>query len=255
MNIRHIKKLYEKGDVTLVGEKGAGKDMLVGNVIARRKLDYVSNVDYPKKYGLQYVRYPLDFDKLNVGENTYKDFISGNINAYKYPYPIGTDVYISDAGVYLPSQFCNELNRDYKHLATLMALSRHLGFSVHTNCQNINRVYDKIREQSRTYITALKCRVIPIFRHQIVIQKVRIYEKYDSCANNVPALKLPLWAYMGGDAMMARLYKLNYKVQHGEIKERTLIYLNRCSYNTHIFREILANGTKGVKYAKKENKS
>lgn len=53
---------------------------------------------------------------------------------------------------------------------------------------------------------------------------------------------------------MARLYKINYKIQHGEIKEKTLIYWNKCSYNTHIFREILANAKKVVKHDEIKNK-
>lgn len=253
MNINKIKKLFENGNVCVVGEKGAGKDMLIGNIICRRKLPYVSNVDYPRKNYLKITHYPLEFEKINVGGNNYKDFISGDLTPYEYPYPLGTDVYISDAGVYLPAQYCNELNRDYKNLATLMAISRHLGFNVHVNCQNLNRIYDKVREQSRTYITALGCKVIKLPNNQqLVIQKVRIYEKYDSCANNVPTLKLPIWVYLGGDSLLAKLYKLNYKVQHGEIKEKTLIYLNKCGYNTHIFRTMLKEGKKGVNYEKEK---
>lgn len=70
------------------------------------------------------------------------------MKAYEYPYPDGTDIYIADAGIYFPSQFCNELNRDYKYFPTFMALTRHLGeANVHFNVQNLNRVWDKIRSK------------------------------------------------------------------------------------------------------------
>lgn len=240
MNIRKIIKYFERGNVCVVGEKGSGKDMLFANVIARRKLDYISNTRYDRKKGLQMNYYPLDFSKIDCGGNTYKNFLSGDILPYEYPYPLGVDVYIADCGVYMPSQYCNELNRDYKQLPNFFALVRHVAeASVHTNCQNLGRIWDKLREQSRTYITCLKCKVIKIGKKQLVIQKIRIYEKYDSCANNVPALKLPISAVIGKDATMGRLYKLNYRIQHGEILEKTLIYFNESDYDTHVFRDMM----------------
>lgn len=240
MNIEKIKKYFEQGNVCVCGERGKGKDMLVGNVIVRRKLDYISNCEYPRKKGLQPTYYPLDFGAINCGGNTYANFMSKDIKPYTYPYPLGVDVYISDVGVYMPSQFCNELNRQYKEIPTFMALSRQLGeCNVHINVQNLNRAWDKLREQSRTYITCTMCRVVPIFKRQLVIQKVRIYESAVSCQQNVPALRLPIWARFGKDKLMAKLYKLNYNIQHGKIEEKTLIYWNKCDYNTHIFREMM----------------
>lgn len=243
MNINSIKKDFEKGNCCVVGEKGSGKDMLIANIVARRKLPYISNVDYIRN-GLPIVRYPLDFDKLDC-HNTHKDFVSGEVNHYEFPYPIGTDAYISDVGVYFPSQFCNELNKDYPFMPVYMALSRHLAeANVHINVQNLNRAWDKLREQSRTYFTCLKCKVIPFFGKQLVLQKIRKYEKYDSCANNIPSLKLPWYVYLSKDKMLVRLYKLNYQIQHGKIEEKTIIYFNESKYNTHHFRDLLKNATK-----------
>lgn len=240
MNIKHIVKLFEQGNVCVCGERGAGKDMLFGNVIARRNLEYTSNCEYPKKNGLPIKHNTLDFDKIDCGGNTYIDFMNGAPKPYKYPYPLGVDVYITDVGVYMPSQFCSELNRQYKNIPTFMALSRQLAeCNVHINVQNLNRAWDKLREQSRTYITCLKCKVLKIGKEQIVIQKVRIYEKAESCVNNVPALRLPWYVRFGKDKMLGKLYKLNYDIQHGKIMECTLIYRNNSDYNTHIFREML----------------
>lgn len=241
MRIRDVVRMYERGNVCVCGERGAGKDMLQSNVVVRRKKEYISNIEYPKKRGLPIPYIPLDFNKLDCGGNTYKEFMNGNVKPYVYPYKLGVDVYISDVGVYMPSQFCNELNKEYKPIPTFMALSRQLGeCNVHINVQNLNRAWDKLREQSRTYITCLRCRVVKLpFNVQLVKQRIRVYEKYQSCLENVPPLRLPIWAYLSGDKMLAYMYKLNYKIQHGEIKERTLWYVNKSSYNTHIFREML----------------
>lgn len=246
--MKKIVKMFDEGNVCVCGERGAGKDMLFANVIARRKLDYISNCEYARSKGLPLKWYYLDWSKIDCGGNTYKDFMSGSVKPYSYPYPLGVDVYITDVGVYMPSQFCSELNRDYKNVPTFMALSRQLGeCNVHINVQNLNRAWDKLREQSRRYITCLKCRVIPIGKKQLVIQKVRIYERSEACVNNVPMLKLPLQMRLGADRKLVYLYKLNYAVQHGDIKERTLIYWNKSSYNTHVFREMMSKGVNNEK--------
>lgn len=241
--MRKIVKLFKEGNVCVVGERGAGKDMLIANVVTRRREPYISNVEYkPKrKKGQKY--YKLDFSMLEMGGNTYKDFMANKVKKYIFPYPRGTDIYISDVGVYMPSQYCNELNREYKTFPAFMALSRQVaGNNVHINVQNLNRAWDKIREQSRTYITCISCNVIPIFKKQLVIQRIRLYEKYESCIKNIPPLRLPFLMRHGKDNLMARLYKLNYEIQHGIIKPRLLIYWNKSDYNTCIFKEILENG-------------
>lgn len=245
MRINKIIKFFEEGNVCVCGERGAGKDMLFANVIARRNLEYISNAEYAKKNGLPITWHPLDFSMIDCGGNSYRDFMSGNIKPYKYPYPLGVDVYITDVGVYMPSQYCNELNKYYKEIPTFMALSRHLGeCNVHLNVQNLNRAWDKLREQSRRYITCLKCKVIRLpFKRQLVFQKVRLYQKSQSCVDNVPALKLPFYLFFGRDKVQAKLYKLNYRISHGEIKESTLIYFNRSNYDTHVFRDMLEKGS------------
>lgn len=241
MKIKEIIDLFEQGNVCVVGERGCGKDMLFANVIARRGMEYISNTEYKKKSGVPLKYNKLDFKALDCGGNTYKDFVENTLKPYNYPYHLGVDVYISDVGVYLPSQFCNELNREYKHIPTFMALSRHLGeCNVHINVQNLNRAWDKLREQSRRYITCLKCKVITFGRkHQLIIQKIRIYEKYQSCVDNVPELHIPLTWLIGNNRLQAKLFQLNYQIAHGKIKEHTLIYWNKSDYDTHIFREML----------------
>lgn len=229
-----IIKYFNDGNVSVCGLRGRGKDMLMSNVVVRRNLPYISNTDYGG------TRYPLDFNKLNCGGNTYKDFIEGTLKNYKFPYPDHTDVYLGDAGVYLPSQYCNEINRDYKFIATYIALSRHLGQSnFHYNVQNLNRCFDKIREQSDTFIN---CRYCIVLFGKIVIQGVRIYERYESCVNNVPPFRVtaPLLSSPQTKTQV-ELMKQSYESTHGQIKSGLLIYWNKSKYNTRVFKEILEN--------------
>lgn len=237
MNIKKVAKLFANGSVCAIGKKRRGKDMLIGNVIARRKLDYISNVDYGGKY------HPFKREDISCGGNTYKDFLEGKVKYYKYPYPDKTDIYLSDVGIYFPSQYCNELNRDYKEIPVFCAISSHVGNCwVHFNVQALNRAWDKLREQSDTYIL---CRGCKVFFGKLVIQKIRIYDKYESALSAQPPFRVPLPLFANKEMKLhAKIEKERYYCQHGTIKSGTLIYINKSNYDTRIFKAILEKGEK-----------
>lgn len=238
-SIRRIIKLVNDGNCAFVGLRGRGKDMLQGNVIMRRKKDYISNVDYGSGKGFsRFVFNPKMFD---VG-NTYKQFIEGTVKRYVHPFADDIDVYISDCGVYFPSTYQKELCREYASFPVYMALSRQLGESnVHFNVQNLNRCWDKIREQCDTYIMCDKCIYIPWLN--IVIQRVTVYDNEEACTNRrEPFLIRPGLLTKREQRDQIRMQKLNYISQNGHIDRFWLIYRNKSSYNTRIFKEILENG-------------
>ena len=236
MRFKTIIKLFEDGNVCVTGLRGRGKDMLMANVAVRRKLPYVCNCDYGGE------RYVLDLDALACGKNTYRDFLSGNLKYYQFPYPDGTDVYITDCGVYFPSQYCNELNKQYPYMATFPALSRQVGLSnQHINCQNINRIWLQLREQSDQFILCRRCWVI----FGLVVQLVRIYDQYESCAHKVRPfpVRVPLFA-TASTRYSVKLQRATYEANHGMIKDGILIYRNKSNYDTRIFKRMLENGRK-----------
>lgn len=234
--MKKILKLFKMHSVSVSGVKGSGKDLLMSNVVARRRCMYISNFDYKCKHS---PRIDLVFKKLRVG-NTYKDLLDGKVKQYIYPYPDGTDIYISDCGIYFPSQYCNELNRDYKDLPVFLALSRQLGdCRVHTNTQYLGRVWDKIREQSDMYIVCLWARVYG----NVVVQKVRIYEKYEAAEQKAIPFRIPMPLLGNSEARLKwKLDKAKYEQTYGKIRERLLVYVNRSKYDTRKFKEILENG-------------
>lgn len=236
MRLNRIIKLFEEGNVCVCGLKGRGKDMLMANVTQRRKLPYVSNVDYG---GDHHVFVPMQYD---CGRNTYEEFIAGDLYPYVYPYPDGTDIYISDAGVYFPSQFQGDLVKKYGFFCSFMALSRHLGeCNVHFNVQNLNRCWDKIREQSDIYIMCNGCRVI---FGKFVVQRVTLYESYDSAVRRVPPFRLKKPWFNADRRFQWDTQRQNYAISYGRIESGLLIYRNKSNYNTRVFKEMLANGTK-----------
>lgn len=237
--MKKIIKLFNSGNVCVCGLRGRGKDMLFGNVIARRGLPYVSNTNYGYKY------IPFHAFNYDCGGNTYDRFIGGELLYYKYPHEDGTDIYIGDAGIYFPSQYCGDLNKKYGFFSTFMAISRHLGeCNVHFNVQNLNRVWDKIREQSDIYIMCNWCKV---FFGKVVVQQVTIYEKYESAVNRVPPYKSPRVNFNADRRFTLALDKQKYRIQHGDIKRRLLLYWNKSSYNTRIFKAMLENGERQKK--------
>lgn len=236
MGFKAIRKYFKRGNVCVTGLRGRGKDMLIANVVARNNKPYISNIDYTHDARFN----SLDLSTLDCGGNTYKEFISGVVKPYNFPYEDGTDVYISDVGVYFPSQYCNELNRDYKHFPVYMALSRQLSANnVHINVQNLNRAWDKIREQSDTYIYCRWCYVLFGF----VFQFVTVYEKYETCLARmqVPRVRVPLFNRQA--RMQARIYLDQFRNTHGEIKNHLLIYRNKSEYDTRYFKKLLGGGS------------
>lgn len=234
MRFSKIIRLFQTGNVSVSGLQGRGKDMLLANVVVRRRKPYVSNVNYGK--GFQ----KFDFDKIDLSGNTYLNFISGDITPYHYPYEDGTDFYLSDAGLLFPSHYCNELNRKFPTLPTFAALVRQLGQGhFHFNTQALNRMWDKFREQSDTYICCRRCFVFFGF----VLQHIRIYERYESAVANVPVFPIKKPWFNLNRRLQWDLSYANYLIAHGEIRSGWLFYRNKSKYDTRIFKTILEGGS------------
>lgn len=244
MGIKYIIKLYERGNVSVSGNCGSGKDLLQGNIITRRNMPYVSNVDYGGDF------YSLDFSKLDCG-SSYEDFINGTVKEYTYPYPLGADIYISDCGIYLPAQYCNELNKKYSRLPTFFAIRRHVGrCNVHTNSQHLGRVWDKLREQSDTYIVCRSAMVIL----GIVFQTITIYDRFDSAEKRIRPCRVTSRLMDSRDGRKAaEIARDNFENTHGVVKNKLLIYRNRSKYDTHHFYKLLKGNEKKYEEYKKNN--
>lgn len=228
-------KLFNRGNVMVSGMKGRGKDMAFCIVINEKKKNYISNVQYsdPKK---KYQKFDFDTKVWELAGNTYKDLITGEIKPYNYPYPDGIDYYISDAGIYYPAQYQGELVKRYQGAPLFQALSRHLGdCCVHCNSQKQNRVWDKIREQSDTYIVMKKCLVIP--KTKFVWLKAYSYELEESAEKQI---KMP-WFGVGKKAREA---KNQFQIIHGEIKKHTFLTRIPYKYDSRRFKRILENNCK-----------
>lgn len=239
MRFSKIVKLFERGNVCVCGLRGRGKDLLIGNVIARRKIPYCSNLDYTGDD----LFIPFVYKDIDLAGNTYRDLVDGNVRYYECPLSYGVDIYLSDCGIYFPSQYCSDLNRQYPSMPMFQALCRQINRSnFHVNSQNLNRVWDKIREQSDTYVTAEKCIYIPWIN--VVIQLITIYDKASSCQDRVRPcrVKVPL---MNKEAQTnADIYRDKFFNTYGNVKRKLLIYHNKSKHDTYYFEKLFKEGKK-----------
>lgn len=81
---------------------------------------------------------------------------------------------------------------------------------------------------------------------KLVIQKVRIYDKYESALNAIPPYRVRIPLRAGKEATMnAKIERERYYCMNGEIQSGTLIYWNKSNYDTRAFKKMLE---KGVNY-------
>lgn len=247
IGMKRVCKIFKAGSVCVCGQRGRGKDLLMSNV-AFRQGTYISNISY----GGDYI--PLDFSKLDV-KNLYKNLVTGEITPYEYPYPEGIDIFISDIGIYFPSQYCDKLNREYPTIPVFLGLSRQIArANVHLNTQYLGRAWDKYREQSDSYILCLGV-FKPLLRLGIAIQKVRVYELYESCLRRVPPFSVPKPKVLANKEIKQayEIEKARYDQQYGKVREYLVIYRHKSRYDDRHFKKLLARHEAIVEAKRLEN--
>lgn len=235
INKRKFVSYFSRGNVIVSGKKGRGKDVAFCIVINARKKNYISNVQYssPKK---RYQRFEFDTKVWELAGNKYTDFVNNTVHSYVYPYPDNIDYYISDAGIYFPSQYQSELCKKYASAPLFQALSRHLGdCSVHCNVQNQVRLWDKIREQSDSYIYMRSTWFIPFTK--IALIRSTIYELEESAAIHI---KKPHFGF----GKNSKAQRLAFQSAHGEIINNWFFSRLPYKFDSRRFKRILENNLK-----------
>ena len=152
---------FRDGNVITFGKKGGGKDCINNKVINARKEPCYANIPFNKEYCIE-----RDIKEFSVEPNTFEDILENKVTTIKKTNKENCDYYISDGGIFLPSQYSNRLIKDYPSLPIYYALSRHLTNSnIHINTQYLGRVWDKLREQSAYYVRAIKTRKFLVFKN------------------------------------------------------------------------------------------
>ena len=223
LNKFELKKFFNNSNVIVYGKKGSGKDILF-NYITNTRRFYYSNIPYTNK-NFELIT-PND---LKLGNNTFINMLLNNTEKCNWTFKEKTDFFISDCGVYLPSQYDSILHKEYKGLPLFYALSRHIGLhNIHCNAQNLERIWKALREQADIYIKTLKTIKLPF----LLVVKYRIYDKYSSAINDIRICKGSL--LHTSDTI---------KVQNsnvGLIKEKWIIVTKfNTKYNSRYFKDLL----------------
>lgn len=236
VNITFISKQFEKNNVIVFGKKGSGKDILFSAVIKKRACPHYSNIEYYK--GKTEVK-PLNY--LSVEPNVYSDFIDGKISVIDKKISERVDYYLSDGGVYLPSQYDNILSKKYPSLPIFYALSRHLGnMNIHVNVQNLNRLWVKLREQADCYIRTKSTVNLGFW----LLVNTYVYENY----NDALELLKPIKKTIKGDASKVE------ESSRGMIEKRCLLVPKRwLEYDSRYFHKVIygKDAPKKKKYREK----
>lgn len=237
---KDILNRFKNGNVIVSGRKGYGKDLLFQYVINKRKSGYFSNLDYGGCY------HNIAVKDLELSPNDYNHFIKGEIKQInKNEEMEGHDIYLSDSGVYLPSQFDSTIQKVYPSLSIFFALNRHLyNNGMHLNAQRLDRIFKSLREQADSYILLRKRRIkIPFF----IVIRTRVYEKYDSALQELEPLNSRFFnKYSKAEVDL-------YKAKHGYIKNGLLFISKRSlHYDSRAFHKILF-GYDAPKKQKKDN--
>lgn len=220
----YIVNVFRRNNVIVYGKKGSGKDLLFQMVINRRKELHYSNINFGKN------TMNINVSELSLFPNTFENVIDNNIEKVFPNLKEHIDIYISDAGVILPSHYDYKLDKKYPSLAIFYALQRHLYQSnTHVNTQALTRVYKKIREQGDGYIKCLRA----IFIGPIYIQQCIYYDRYESAEQSLLPMDKPLL-----NNPNTALYN-QYVATNGIIKPLMFMGLTKnIKYNTRYFKSV-----------------
>lgn len=195
---------FKRCNVLVYGPRGYGKDVLFQYVIKERKKPYLSNLNYGYNFN------EISVKDLEIPPNNYHNFINNDITIVNKKDFENKDIYLSDLGILLPSQYDNKLHNIYPSFSVVYALSRHLyNNNIHGNTQALERPWKAIREQADYYVKLHK-KCIKIFGY--IICRVITYDKYQSAKDSLLPMKKKLFN-KENNALVEQ-----YNATHGEIK-------------------------------------
>lgn len=218
---------FENGNTIVFGLKGCGKDLCFNKVINARNKPCYANIPYNKELC---VEKPLN--DFSVEPNTFENILNDNVKLIKKINKESQDMYISDGGIFLPSQYSNTLIKKYPSLPIYYALNRHLTNSnIHINSQYLGRIWDKLREHSAYYIKAVHTSNIFGF----LITEFIVYDRYDSAmAQLEPYVATGLIKHSE-----SRANEEDFAAKHGSIKRYYIIqHKSKVYYDSRYFHKV-----------------
>ena len=227
LNYKFLIGNFNRFNVIVFGKKGTGKDLFFQSIIRKRKKPYYSNISYGYDQ-----RKHISVGDISVAPNTFDNSLENNFVKVPRVFEEKIDFFISDGGIYLPSQYDSSIDKKYPSMFIFYVLIRHLyNSNIHINYNgSITRLYKKLREQADGYIKMR--RSIRFFAWMIMLGTY--YDKYESAEQSLLPLKVAMLnKYSKADALL-------YKAQNGDIRDFFIfIPLKSIKYDTRYFKNKL----------------
>lgn len=225
---RYLRDNFARCSVLVAGKKGTGKDLLFQYITNHSKKHHYANIPYNNKTEV------IEIKEVSCYPNDYEHIVNGDIKKTPHKFREGSDIYISDIGVYLPSYMDSKLYNKFPSMPVLYALSRQLyGNNIHCNTQSIERGWKALREQADFYV--ITRRTWSLFG--LLITKMTTYDRYQSAKEDIRPVKTRILnKYSKAETDI-------YKASTGEIKEGYIIQRkSKITYDTRYFEKVLLEG-------------
>lgn len=136
----------EDVNTLIAGLPRVGKGLLMAQLIHLRNEPHYCTQTYDKNTTV------IDVKEIKMGENTFENVLKGNIIPFERRFEKGCRIYLPDTALTLPCQYHKILERDYKSMPLFFPLTGQMDNYIVADCQQFNRLWDKIREQMGAYI-------------------------------------------------------------------------------------------------------
>lgn len=219
---------FTSANCIVFGLKGAGKDLIFNKIINVRNENCYANIPYNKELCTV-----LDIQEFSVAPNTFENILENDIKIVDKNNKENCDYYISDGGIFLPSQYSTTLIKKYPSLPIYYALNRHLTNSnIHINTQYLGRVWDKLREHAGYYIKAVHTTKIFGF----LITDFIVYDNYTSASSQMRPYKITGLVTHSE----SRANKEDFESKHGLVKEYKIIQrIKNVHYDSRYFHRLI----------------
>ena len=180
---------------------------------------------------------------LSLGGNTYENLMNGNVTLTTPYLKENVDMYISDAGSFLPAHMDGALWKKFPSLPLFYAMVRQCQNShIHVNAQFTNQLWKQLREQAGLFIKMRKTHTFFFW----IVSWYTIYDRRLSAEQDKRAPKKKILnKYSSAETEVL-------KAENGLIKNGFIIQLKRSlKYDTRYFKKVFykqpANDLKDAK--------
>ena len=207
---------FENFNTCVFGLRGKGKDIIFNKIINARNEPCYATIPYNEELCIE-----TTLNKFSVSPNTFESIVDDNITIIKKELKENTDLYISDAGNLLPAQNSPKLVKKYPGFPAFYSLSRHLyNMNIHYNTQDLNRVWNLLREQTGRWVKAVKTSSIGPF----LITSFIVYDRRASAESEMLPFKTSIFN------SEAKALKMDFEAKHGSVKAYRIIQLKSHIY-------------------------